>query len=266
MKRGQLEQWVAQAVRHFWTTREGQQSKQGQASGLRDAGSRGAVTGGAHIDGFIRLVARIVADAGLPEASVHHQIRNSTYLPGFYRPTKSWDLLLVDDGHLLACIEFKSQVGSFGNNFNNRTEEAIGSATDLWTAYREGAFEGSPRPWLGYFFLLEDSERSNRPVVVKEPHFRVFPEFQDASYARRYELLCRKLVRERMYDGTCFILSSREGGAQGSYREPDSELGFGAFAMSLRAHVIAYAEAKADAGRSKEPDDAGPTAGELADE
>ena len=43
----------------------------------------------------------------------------------------------VVDGRLLAVIELKSQVGpSFGNNFNNRTEEAIGSAVDFWTAYR----------------------------------------------------------------------------------------------------------------------------------
>lgn len=151
MKPGQLDAWVSEAVQQFWTTRDGQQSKQGQATGKRDTGSRGAVTGGAHIDGFIRLMSKIIADAGLPEANIHYQYRTTTYLPGFYRATKNWDFLVVDEGCLLACIEFKSQVGSFGNNFNNRTEEAIGSATDFWTAYREGAFEGSPRPWLGYF-------------------------------------------------------------------------------------------------------------------
>ncbi len=39
---------------------------------------------------------------------------------------KKWDLLVVE-GCLIAAIEFKSQVGSFGNNYNNRTEEALGS-------------------------------------------------------------------------------------------------------------------------------------------
>jgi len=66
-------------------------------------------------------------------------------------------LLVVKNGRLLAAIEAKSQVGpSFGNNFNNRTEEAIGSALDLWTAFREGAFNGGIQPFLGYFFMLED--------------------------------------------------------------------------------------------------------------
>jgi len=49
--------------------------------------------------------------------------------------------LVIKNGHLFVAIEAKSQVGpSFGNNFNNRTEEAMGSALDLWTAFREGAF------------------------------------------------------------------------------------------------------------------------------
>jgi len=58
----------------------------------------------------------------------------------------------------VAAIEFKSQVGSFGNNYNNRTEEAIGSASDIWGAYREGAFKPSARPWLGY--LMSRKRRS----------------------------------------------------------------------------------------------------------
>lgn len=56
-------------------------------------------------------------------------------LPGFFRPTKKWDLLVVREGQLLVALEAKSQTGpSFGNNFNNRTEEAIGTGTTLLAA------------------------------------------------------------------------------------------------------------------------------------
>jgi hypothetical protein len=105
-------------------------------------------------------------------------------LVGYFRAVKNWDLLAVVAGQLLAVIEFKAQVGpSFGDNFNNRTEEALGNATDLWAAYREGAFAPSQRPWLGYVFILEDCPRSQAPVRSKAPHFPVFPEFKGASYA-----------------------------------------------------------------------------------
>jgi hypothetical protein len=138
---------------------------------------------------------------------------------------------------LLAAVEFKSQVGSFGNNFNNRTEEAVGSAHDLWTAYRDGAFHVSPRPWRGYFMLLEKSGGSTSPVGVDEPHFPVFPEFHEASYADRYSLLCRKLVRERLYDGACLLLTDRRRGPKGDYQEPDEEIGLRRFCASLLGHV-----------------------------
>lgn len=165
-------------------------------------------------------------------------------MPGWYRPEKKWDLLIVVEGRLIAGIEFKSQIGSFGNNYNNRTEEAIGSATDLWAAYREGAFKPSARPWLGYLMLLEEAPGSTHPVASREPHFAVFPEFKDASYAQRYEVLLTKLVRERLYDAACFLLSDASNGPKGNYREPAPELSFDNFATSLLGHVMAAAKTK----------------------
>jgi hypothetical protein len=107
------------------------------------------------MNGVILLLAEIIAEAGIPKESIHFS--KTLQLPGFFRPTKEWDLLVVRNGQLLLALEAKSQVGpSFGNNFNNRTEEAMGSALDLWTAYREGAFNSTIRPWLGYFFMLDD--------------------------------------------------------------------------------------------------------------
>jgi len=235
---------VGEAVRHFWKTRKAQEKKQGAKSGRKDQGSRSAVTGGAQLDGFIRLVTEILIENGIPDATIFR--KKSTELPGFFRPTKEWDLLVVIDGHLLASIEFISQVGpSFGNNYNNRTEEALGSATDLWTAYREGTFAGSPRPWLGYFMLLEEEPRSIAPVGVVEPHFSVREEFRGASYARRYELFCQKLIRERLYDAACFLLSDKVSGLKGHFREPSSELSFANFVASLTGRAIAVAKLRA---------------------
>jgi hypothetical protein len=163
-------------------------------------------------------------------------------LPGFFRPVKKWDLVVVKDGEFLAALELKSHIGpSFGNNYNNRTEEALGNATDLWRAFREGKFGKSPRPWLGYLMMLEEAEGSLSPVAVKEPHFKVFEEFRGASYARRYELLCDRLVKENLYNASCLILSSHEGGPRGKYTEPLPELGFERFVKPLVAHVSAYA-------------------------
>jgi len=238
----QLENGISKAVRHFWETRSGQVKKQ-QDAGRSDQGSRGAVTGGKQMDGFVLLVRDIIKDAGLPENCIHTS--TSLELPGYFRPEKKWDLILVDSDALVAAIEFKSQIGpSFGNNFNNRSEEAIGTAQDIWTAYREGAFPASERPWLGYVMMLEDCPRSTSPVSVRQPHFPVFPEFVDASYSQRYQLLMTKLVRERLYDSTCFLLSTREAGSKGRYTFPDQNLSFIQLAASLSGKINTHLNAK----------------------
>jgi len=234
-----LDGQIRSAVSFFWTTRVAQGQRQGRVTGDRDRGGRAAVTGGGHCGEFVDLIQSLIVGSGVSEAHVF-TARRTTNLPGYFRPTKDWDLLAVVDGMLLAVVELKSQVGSFGNNFNNRTEEALGNATDLWTAYREGAFKSSPRPWLGYFMMLEDASGSTRPVGVREQHFKVFSEFQGTTYADRYALLCRRLVLERLYDAACLIMSSRETGPDGEYREPDPQLSFRLFATSLVAHVSAF--------------------------
>ena len=222
----------------YWATRTAQQQKQ-QQSGRADQGLRSAVTGGAQMDGFIELFADLITDCGLPSKFIHR--KKTIVLPGFFRPTKEWDLIVVKDGTLIAAIEAKSQVGpSFGNNFNNRTEEALGSALDLWTAYREGAFLSSPQPFLGYFFMLEDSPASNSPVRVAEPHFKVFREFANASYMTRYEVFCRKLVLERHDTSAAFITSDRINGQTGAYRIPAADLSVEMFSKTLVSHVSRF--------------------------
>lgn len=238
-----LDQRLSKAIQHFWKTRLRQASKQGSLTGQKDAGARSAVTGGAQLDGIIDLVCDLLVESGLPDASVVRQ--KKVVLPGFFRPTKEWDVLVKIDGKLLAAIEFKSQCGpSYGNNYNNRTEEAIGNATDIWTAYREGVFKPSEKPWLGYLMLLEHESKSTSPVSVEEPHYKVLPEFEGASYAKRYELLCLKMMRERLYDSACFLMSEKKGGVKGEYSEPCAELAFKNFAASLTSRAVTYAKVR----------------------
>jgi len=234
----QIDDQTTKAVVHYWKTRATQRQKQ-ETGGKADQGLRSAVTGGVQMDGFIDLFTELIVQAGIPIRYVFR--KKAVELPGFFRPTKEWDLLVIRDQKLIAAIEAKSQVGSsFGNNFNNRTEEAMGSALDLWTAFRERAYLASPQPFLGYFFMLDDCEASNRSVSVKEPHFKVFPEFVGASYMRRYELFCRKLVLERHYTSSAFITSSSQDGLAGVFKIPADDLSVDRFARVLVAHVATF--------------------------
>ena len=235
------EEKVTQAVRAFWGNRETAAQTQAQA-GRRDQGERSGVTSGGNMDGFRDLALDIARDNGLTNASILFQ-RNVLTLPGFFRPTKQWDMLVLNNKELVAALEFKSHVGpSFGNNFNNRTEEAIGTAHDLWLAYREGAFgQDAPRPFLGWFILVEDAPSSRTPVRNDEPHFPVFPEFAGASYANRYGILCRKLVQEQLYTAASVIFSSRSARQTGEYAEIGDSVGVKRFVAALAGHMATEA-------------------------
>lgn len=238
-----IDRQLKEAIKLFWLTRDEQGEKQGSKTGQKDAGLRAAVTGGKHLDGFTDICRTLFATGGVPEAHIYW--RQGRELPGFYRAEKNWDLVVVADGQLLAVVEFKAQVGpSFGNNVNNRAEEALGNATDLWAAFREGAFRQSTRPWLGYVFILEDCPQSQRAVKVKEPHFSVFPEFVNASYAKRYEILLTKLLRERLYDGACLLLTPRAAAKTGQSSSPNEQLSFRAFTAGLAGCAATFANSQ----------------------
>lgn len=126
-----LNDYIREAMKTFWDTRAVQSDKQ-QESGGHDQGNRSAVTGGKQLDGFVNFICEILKVNGIPQNCIYAD--KNLELPGYYRPNKKWDLLVVKDNILVIAIEFKSQIGpSFGNNFNNRTEEAMGSALDVWT-------------------------------------------------------------------------------------------------------------------------------------
>lgn len=227
---------LQKALQSYWDERGRNKSKQIEG-GKIDAGTRGEVTGGAQMGAMEVLVADILCDAGLNKLDI--RTRTALELPGYYRSEKKWDLIVVSEGQLVTAMEFKSQVGpSFGNNFNNRSEEAIGSATDIWVAYREGRFGKSPTPFLGYFFLLEDCDRVKTPVRNKEPYFKVDPVFDKASYSKRYELLCRRLVLERVYTAACLIMATNS--PKTVLTQPAEDLSFKRFEAALRGHVVTF--------------------------
>jgi hypothetical protein len=235
------ERKAQEAIKVFWGNRAAAVQKQ-QELGRSDQGERAGVTSGKNMDGFLVLIQDVIRANGLTDA--HMMVgRRVLTLPGFFRPTKLWDLLIINNRRLVAALELKSQVGpSFGNNFNNRTEEALGTAIDLWTAYREGAFgQETPRPFVGWLMLVEDAPASRSAVRDNSPHFALFPEFRSASYLDRYNILCRKLTQERLYTTATLLASPRTAADSGTYTDLSELTSLKTFVTSFAGHIAAEA-------------------------
>lgn len=232
-----IEGEVSDAIIHYWATLSDQEETQKESENTA-RGRRAQVVGGAQMDGFASLIEDVLVEAGISRESIHHD--HDAVLPGYYRATKRWDIAVVVDDELLAVMELKSIASSFGNNLNNRIEEAVGNNTDLYQAYQEGLFEPSPTPWVGYLILMADTEKSRSSVRIREPNFEVDDEFKNASYIDRAELLCLRMVRQRLVDQAAILTSDKEDGIDGVYDEINDELTFRRYLSSLRAHVQSH--------------------------
>lgn len=200
---------LSQVVRFFWRGRRDAAKKQ-QTAGKADQGNRGAVTGGKNLDAFRDMIVDVVHRHG-PEGCEVHRGKSMVVLPGFFRPTKQWDLLIVFQNRLLAAFELKSLCGpSFGNNANNRCEEAIGSGYDFRKAQSEGLFGPGASPFLGYFILVEDGSGSREPVSAKSPHFPTDKIFHASSYQHRMRILCERMVEQQLYSCASVLVAPKE--------------------------------------------------------
>lgn len=217
---------IKAAIKSFWETKQ----KQLTASG--DSSNRGAVVGGKQLDAFAELLKRLAIEQGVPEKCIY---TSQAYLPGYFRSSKDWDFLIIaPNKKLIAAVELKSQIGSYGNNFNNRTEEAIGSAVDLWTAFRENQFPGQTAPWIGYLTVVGKDEGSTYPVRNNESHYSVLPEFKSASYLDRYRVLCQKLILERHYSMAALVCTS----GPDHYEDMSEDTSIERFILSFIGHLI----------------------------
>ncbi len=211
----ELKNKKSNAVASFWSTRQKQ----------------GNVLAGKQLDAFLHLLSEVAQSAGVPKECIH---LDDNHVPGYFRVTKDWDFLIVSPkGNLIAAIELKSQIGSYGNNFNNRAEESLGSADDFWTAYRENSFKCAQTPWLGYMRIVGKEDASMHMVKVHEPHFCVRSEFKNSSYLDRYKILCLRLLLEHKYNAVSLIVTSDSQ----SYESMADNVSIKAFLSSFKGYL-----------------------------
>lgn len=220
---------IQAAVEQFWFKRDEQTAR------LADGGvAGGAARAGGHIGAFERLVKQLFMDAGVPEASIK---TGSPTLPGYYRVAKKWDLAVILGDTLVAAIEFKSQVGSVGKNYNNRFEEALGSATDVHAAQQEFQAFGQLPPWLGYVFILQESTETERPLRPSRTLFPVDPVFNGLTYSQRYQTMIQRFFNHQVYQAGWFLTTKRENDGTVSFVEPMANACAATFAAEIVGRV-----------------------------
>jgi len=66
------------------------------------------------------------------------------------------------------------------------------------------------KPWLGYFFIMQDGEGSRRPVKTAKGALPADSSWANTSYQDRFGIFCERLVAEQLYDAACYVTSPPE--------------------------------------------------------
>lgn len=201
------------------------------AIGHIDQGRRKGITSGKHLDPVAKIIKEDLVKNGFCHSRIYDTGDQCT-LPGWFRPTKKWDLLAFDDNELVGAIELKSISSSFGNNANNRAEESIGSALDAIEAYNERLLGNcNIPPVMGYVMIVRDCDESRHcGRIVRSPHFNMDSKFENASYLDRFQILCERLRRKSLYNAVWLVFADP---TRGSVLEPDNSMSYEVFLETI---------------------------------
>lgn len=200
---------IKDAVQEFWRAR-----KRGTQSD-------------SHPKAFLDLIATDLAREGWSDVAVKKKGgKKRITIGGHFRPAKEWDIVCWDGDEPRIAIELKTQADSYGNNENNRYEEALGNALDVRARY--GARIG-----LGFVFVICDEEKSRRVTRPRVPD--PDPVFEGSSHVTRRTIFARRVVdyklrQASLYDGAAVLVIRRDG----TYEHPeDGGLGLIGFAAAV---------------------------------
>lgn len=216
-----------------------QAAKAQAKSGRVDQGRRKGITAGKHLDPITQIIKNDLMKIGFSQNELF-DARQSCTLPGWFRPSKDWDLLAFYKSNLVSAIELKSISSSFGNNANNRAEESIGSAVDAQEAYFKRLFGNcNIPPVLGYVVVVRDCEQSRSAVsrVTRSQHFDIDPVFKNASYLDRFRILGERLRRKSLYNAVWVVFASPE---KREVYEPDISMSYEVFLATIKSGLLQH--------------------------
>jgi hypothetical protein len=183
------EKAIAGAIKEFWSGRSG--------------GTQSAK----HDKAFLKLIADELERQGWPARIAQSPQDRDAVVAGHFRVAKSWDIVCRDaNGVPRICVEFKSQVDSYGNNENNRYEEALGSGLDVRAKH-------GIETVLGFVFVICDEPKTRSITKTRLPDLD--PAFADSSHIDRRKVFSQRIIEyklngESLYDAAALLLVRRD--------------------------------------------------------
>lgn len=205
---------VLSLLEHFWgekgaaVERNRLDGRDGHGAQARDA---------RHMRQLARFIGQMFIDAGLDESEVFVD----GVIPGYFRRSKSWDIVALHKGHLVGIVELKSQVGSEGNNGNNRIEEALGNAFDAITTHEMTQVFGDLPMWSAFCMVFGSDATTAREIGMrKRPLFDIDPAFVPMTYGSQLAVTAERFIQTGAYSAGWLVTSWVDNQGHVRYEEP----------------------------------------------
>lgn len=211
----------------LWIDVRAKQKRRSEAGGNSQQGNRSAVTAGLHLEGLNQLVVDEISRAGGTDLTT--KTNQGATLAGYYRATKSWDLLVMKKNLPVLAVEYKSINGSEGKNLNNRFDEVFGVAEDAKQAEAHGILPRNLR--RAYIFVIPITKATTKRVTPRKSYGTPDEVFKKATYLQRTAIMCNRLRDTGLYHLTWAIAVHED---PFGWEEPDVEVGWERFAHDLR--------------------------------
>lgn len=217
-----MKQEMVEALLGMYQALESAGEKQ-RLRGTIDIGERSKVTAGTHMARIVEIILDDLIARGFNKDELAY-LKSFVTLPGYLRVAKQWDILCFDQSDLIAAIELKSINVSFGNNINNRVEEAIGNAIDLNQAAIHGLIPWTVRPPARcYGLIVRDCEESRKPVRSRAARYPIDSAFDRTNYQEQFRIMGRRFLSEHIYEAVWLAIVDPD---RGTAKEPDDALSY----------------------------------------
>lgn len=205
---------IQKLLEDFWGAKN-DAVRQLAAAGLSNTGAQSR--NAKHMASLGLFVGRMFIDAGLKASDV----KIGGVIPGYYRRSKNWDVVATYKGQLVALVELKSQVGSEGNNGNNRIEEALGNVFDASTAQELNEAFGKLPIWTAFCMVFGSSPANAGTVGMRgAPMFPLDPVFSGMTYPRQWEIAVERFVQTGVYSAGWMLTTWVDQNADVKFAEP----------------------------------------------
>jgi hypothetical protein len=223
---------------NFWLAKSDAVRKLADA-GLSNTGAQ--ARNARHMESLSTFVRQMFIDAGLNES----EVKTGGVIPGYFRRSKNWDVVATYRGNLVAVVELKSQVGSEGNNGNNRIEEALGNVHDATTAQELNKAFGRLPIWTAFCVAFGSSPDDAKPSRPPRSLFPLDPIFEGMTYARQWEIAVDRFVQTGAYSAGWMVTTWVAADGEVKFVEPVAT----ATAATLEAQIqarVAFAKLALD--------------------